>query len=423
MILAGDFAGRDELAAVPHRGRGRRPPAAPEHRPDLRGRRARRAGAGRTSPWSTSTAAASPHAWPARPLPPRQAAALARDRWPGPSTHAHEQRIVHRDLKPANILLTDRRPAQGHRLRPGQAARRRRPARRASGAILGTPELHGPRAGRRASRRRSAPAADVYALGAILYECSPAGRRSRRATALDTLAAGAARRSRCRPRRLQPRCPRDLETICLKCLEKEPGQPLRLGRGAGRRPGPLPATRGRSRPRPVSAAAAAGPVVRRNPRRRRGRWRHRPVADRRGGRLQPRGAAPSGWPPRPTARGAAERRRAVSGEHGGHGHGAASLERRRRPGGRWRPPRRNTAGWEWLHFNSQLLDDLRAGRPAPARARRRRHLPARRRPHGPALAFSPDGTRIAAASAGNPARSALGQRNRPGSRRPSRPGP
>ena len=62
------------------------------------------------------------------PCPPRQAARAGARRWRAPSTHAHQRGIVHRDLKPANILLTADGAAQDRRLRPGQAARRRRPA-------------------------------------------------------------------------------------------------------------------------------------------------------------------------------------------------------------------------------------------------------------------------------------------------------
>ncbi len=154
MILAGAQAGADERRALPRRGRGGRPARPPEHRADLRGRRARRAG--RTSRWSSSRAAAWPQA--AR----RHAAAAARGRragrarWPGPCTHAHEQGVVHRDLKPANVLLDARTATpQGHRLRPGQAARRRRRPDR-SRRRRRHAELHGPRAGRPAAPARSA---------------------------------------------------------------------------------------------------------------------------------------------------------------------------------------------------------------------------------------------------------------------------
>ena len=96
-----------------------------------------------------------------------------------------------------------------------------------TGAVLGTPSYMAPEqaAGR---IKEVGPAADVYALGAILYECLT-GRPPFRAPPCST------RCSRCvtvepvPPRRLQPKVPRDLETICLKCLHKETGQALPVG--------------------------------------------------------------------------------------------------------------------------------------------------------------------------------------------------
>jgi WD40 repeat protein len=154
------------------------------------------------------------------PLPPPQAAelvgTLAR------AVHASHQRgIIHRDLKPANVLLTpdgvpkvsDFGLSKGLDAEVGVTT---------SGAVIGTPSYMAPEQAAGKSREVG-PAADVYALGAILYELLTGRPPFRAATPMDTLLQVISDEP-VPPRRLQPHAPRDLETICLKCLQKAPGK-------------------------------------------------------------------------------------------------------------------------------------------------------------------------------------------------------
>jgi hypothetical protein len=155
-----------------------------------------------------------------KPLPPRQSAhlvvALARA-----VQYAHERGIVHRDLKPHNVLLTTGQVV------PkvtdfGLAKRLDDSCQTQSGAVLGTPSYMAPEqaAGK---TREIGPAADVWALGAVLYELLTGRPPFRAAAPLDTLLQVLTEEP-VPPGWLNPGVPRDLETICLKCLRKEPHQ-------------------------------------------------------------------------------------------------------------------------------------------------------------------------------------------------------
>jgi WD40 repeat protein len=192
--------------------------------------------------------------------------------------HAHQRGILHRDLKPANILL-QRADGQtsistlqpvipmvtdfglARRLEGGIGMTQ-------TGAIVGTPSYMAPEQAR--AEKRLTTAVDVYSLGAILYELLTGRPPFRAKTPLDTVLQVLDREPE-RPRSLNPSLDRDLETICLKCLEKEParrygsaealaddlerwlrGEPI-----AARRSGRLEQARKWVRRHPAAAALAA----------------------------------------------------------------------------------------------------------------------------------------------------------------------
>jgi WD40 repeat protein/Flp pilus assembly protein TadD len=134
---------------------------------------------------------------------------------------AHEQAVIHRDLKPANILLL---PDGTPKITDFGLAKKLDDStlQTQSGAIVGTPSYMAPEQAS-GQGRRIGPAADVYALGAILYELITGRPQFKAATALETVLQ-VLNEDPVPPRRLLPKIPADVETICLKCLEKLPGK-------------------------------------------------------------------------------------------------------------------------------------------------------------------------------------------------------
>jgi serine/threonine-protein kinase len=174
------------------------------------------------------------------PLPARQAARLV-ETLARAMHHAHQRGIVHRDLKPTNVLLAsegasppDSEEAGGlhsplatfiPKISDFGLARDlegRAGEQTPSEALVGTPSYMAPE---QAEGKASevGPAGDIYALGAILYELLTGRPPFKAATHLETLLQ-VRTEDPLPPSRLQSKTPRDLETICLKCLAKPPGK-------------------------------------------------------------------------------------------------------------------------------------------------------------------------------------------------------
>src|SRR5262245_13999557 len=184
--------------------------------------------------------------------------------------HAHERGVVHRDLKPANVLLAPNPKSESRSLKQTRITKEGNQENKSAadvrvsktdisklestadldirisdfepkltdfglakllddasgptrtGDMFGTPAYMAPEQAE-SNRQITGPATDVYGLGAILYELLTGRPPFRAETAIETLLQVRGQEP-VPPSQLRPNCPRDLETICLKCLEKEPSK-------------------------------------------------------------------------------------------------------------------------------------------------------------------------------------------------------
>lgn len=157
----------------------------------------------------------------AEPLPPAEAAGLVRT-LAGAVHYAHERGVIHRDLKPSNVLLNEDGTPKivdwglAKRLDQDDVNQTQ------SGVIIGTPSYMAPEQAR-GDIKAVGPPADIYSLGSMLYELLTGRPPFRGASSMEMLMQ-AMNELPVSPRRLVPSVPRDLETIVLRCLEKEPAK-------------------------------------------------------------------------------------------------------------------------------------------------------------------------------------------------------
>ena len=154
------------------------------------------------------------------PLPARRVARYASIIAEG-IHYAHEQGVLHRDLKPSNILIDEN---DQPRITDFGLAKRVRGdfGLTVTGQLLGSPNFMPPEQTSGKSGKVG-PAGDVYGLGAIVYHLLT-GRPPFQAETIEDVLRQLHEADPVAPRLLNPSIPRDLETICLKCLEKDPAK-------------------------------------------------------------------------------------------------------------------------------------------------------------------------------------------------------
>jgi len=155
-----------------------------------------------------------------QPLPPRRAAEFV-SKIADTVQFAHEQGILHRDLKPSNVLVDNR--GEPYITDFGLAKQLSDQSQlTVSGTVVGTPSYMPPE---QASGHieQVGPHSDIYSLGAILYELLTGRPPFRAATPFETIRQ-VLQDEPVSPRLINTSVPKDLETICLKCLQKEPAR-------------------------------------------------------------------------------------------------------------------------------------------------------------------------------------------------------
>jgi len=160
------------------------------------------------------------------PMPPKLAATKLRGLAHAVQA-AHSAGVIHRDLKPANILLTsDNLASEETSLKVTDFGLAKLmdagDGKTVTGDVMGTPSYMAPEQSR-GDTKSIGPTVDVYSLGAILYECLTGRPPFKGTTPTETLLQVQTQEP-VAVRQLQPNVPRDLETICHKCLEKDPAR-------------------------------------------------------------------------------------------------------------------------------------------------------------------------------------------------------